>query len=552
MLKIVDALLWIVPPLGGDPQQFRAIVQNKLMLDSRRPMVGFANRKERESGGSFTGAMFFYALIGLVLAGAIYKAPSPLVGMTILHTTSLIMLTMTLIADFTNVLLDTTDNAIMQPKPVSGRTLFLARTAHISIYLGLLGLSLSIAALVIGAMRWSYLLPLVYLPTLAGGIILAICLASLFYLLALRFMDREKVRDILLYIQIGFSVLIFGGYQFMPRLMELADVQHARFDSKSWIWFYPPAWLAAPLDLVAGNVNRVTIGLTLLACIVPPIALLLVSRVLATRFNQMLAAMEITTERQTGPRNKDVRTLGASLAPLVGQNPVQRSTLEFVWTILSRDRQFKSRAYPSIAIMLIVPLGVLFSGQQGFWVALRELPSTQKHLFMLYLAAASLAPSIFLLRYSQYWQAAWIYEALPIARPGAILAPALVALMLRFVVPSFALISAALLWVWGPRILPDILLALLLTIALSLAEGIVIGRRLPFSEQFGVREGTGRFGKNMLLLALGAGLGGLHLLLRQHTWGVPAAIVVAVLLVYVLWSIFRSTSWEALSSSQQL
>jgi hypothetical protein len=167
----------------------------------------------------------------VALAGVLWRVGSPLVGMTIVHTTVLIMLTMTLIADFTNVLLDTNDNAILQPRPVSGRTLLLARTAHICIYLGLLGISLSLATMVVGTIRRSWWFVPVYLLTLDGCLMLAICVASLFYLVGLRAIGTERLRDIVLYIQILFTVLVFGVYQFLPRVVDMTRLETTRIAS---------------------------------------------------------------------------------------------------------------------------------------------------------------------------------------------------------------------------------------------------------------------------------------------------------------------------------
>src|SRR5690606_3572479 len=146
--------------------------------------------------------------------------------------------------------------------------------------------------------RWSPFFPLVYLVTLAGGIMLAICTASLFYLVALRITHHERVRDIVLYIQILFSVFIFGGYQILPRVMDMTRREAVRLEDRMWIYFYPPAWLAAPLDLLVGQVGTPQLILTALALVCPLLALLAVSRGLATRFNQMLAAMETSMERR--------------------------------------------------------------------------------------------------------------------------------------------------------------------------------------------------------------------------------------------------------------
>src|SRR5438876_3945782 len=106
IVRCASAFSPMVRLLGGDPAQFRAILETKLTLDSRRPMIGFANRREREAGNAFTGAMVMYALIGVFLANTLWNAGSLFVGATLVHATILLMLTMTLIGDFTNVLLD--------------------------------------------------------------------------------------------------------------------------------------------------------------------------------------------------------------------------------------------------------------------------------------------------------------------------------------------------------------------------------------------------------------------------------------------------------------
>ena len=53
----------------------------------------------------------------------------------IVHTYIIFMMAMTLVTDFATVLLDTTDNQVILPRPVSSKTLFMARLVHILLYL---------------------------------------------------------------------------------------------------------------------------------------------------------------------------------------------------------------------------------------------------------------------------------------------------------------------------------------------------------------------------------------------------------------------------------
>ena len=258
----------------------------------------------------------------------------------------------------------------------------------------------------------------------------------------------------MLYIQLFFSVFIFAGSQLLPRLIDTTRLESTRIETARWIYLYPPAWVAAPLDLLAGHVHRPQIVLTLIACIVPPLAFMLVVRGLAARFHHMLAAMESGESVQhpalsTQPNLQATQhsALGTQhflpfpLSRLMSSCPTFRSAFELFWTILSRDRLFKQRVYPSAAMLFIIPLGILLSDHRGLRVVVHELPSTNRHLFVLYLAAASFAPAILQLRYSAFWQAAWIYETPPIARPGELLAAALAVVFMRFILPAFALLE---------------------------------------------------------------------------------------------------------------
>ena len=64
--------------------------------------------------------------------------------MIVFYTYIMVMISMTLITDFSSILLDTSDNTIILPRPVDSRTLFAARLTHILLYLGQLGLGLTV------------------------------------------------------------------------------------------------------------------------------------------------------------------------------------------------------------------------------------------------------------------------------------------------------------------------------------------------------------------------------------------------------------------------
>ncbi|GAY74898.1 conserved protein [Sporolactobacillus inulinus] len=66
----------------------------------------------------------------------------------------LFMVMTAMIADFSSVLLDTRDQAILWTKPIDARTLHAAKTVHLCIYLILLTGALGLPAAIAGLMRF--------------------------------------------------------------------------------------------------------------------------------------------------------------------------------------------------------------------------------------------------------------------------------------------------------------------------------------------------------------------------------------------------------------
>ncbi len=551
LLRLFDVFQIPLVRLGVDYRQFRAILEAKLTLDSRR-QTPWAQRADKKSGwGSMAVTMLFYGFIGLFAASILFGARSALTGMTIVNAFIMTMIAMAVIADYSTVLLDTRDNAILQPRPVGGRTILVARIAHILIYLSLLALSLSLATIVTGTIVLHPLFPVVYLVTLCCSVGLVVCLASVFYLVAIRLMDAERFRNVLMYAQVGMSVLIFGGYQFLPQLLDFRVLRDLTIDDRWWIYVLPPAWMAAPIDLLTGHAGVPQIVLTCLAFVVPVAAMWIMVRELAPRFNRALAMLDATP---ADGKNSARETAGPSLLcrvfRLASRRPAERAAFELIWQLTARDRQFKLRTYPSMAMMFVMSFAfLLFSDPRGMRYALENLPQTQKYLFPLYFACAMVPMIVLQLRYSDKHEAAWIYGALPLARPGDVLMGGLKVVLVRFVVPTSVLVAGVVLAIWGVSKLPDIVLAFCAIVLAAILQSLLFGRRLPFSEGYGVMEGSGRSAKGFLLLVVPGILGGAHYVLLLVPGGVVMAIPAVVLIVILVARGYSNTDWATLGAA---
>ncbi len=249
LLKFLDLFRWAFTLMKADYDQLRAIVAIKLTMDNRRQIVAYRRKGNQEPGNAFLMTLFFYGIFGGLMAIMISGMPSVMIAMIVFYSYIMVMIAMTLITDFSAVLLDTSDNTIILPRPVDSRTLFLARSTHILLHLGMLALSLSIFPCVAVLVRYGALSTLVFIVLVALSVIAAVSLTNVFYLLILQFTSEERLRNVINYFQIIMAVAIMGGYQLMPRLMGRLDTETVlQFDLQWWHIFIPPVWIAAALD----------------------------------------------------------------------------------------------------------------------------------------------------------------------------------------------------------------------------------------------------------------------------------------------------------------
>jgi hypothetical protein len=281
------------------------------------------------------------------------------------------------------------------------------------------------------------------------------------------------------------------------------------------------------------------------------LCLFLVIRVLAPGFNRALAALENAPSRRSEIPGGVRRTggLSARLSRWFCSSPDERAAFELLWSVASRDRPFKLATYPMVAFVFLVMLVFLFRDEQGMAYAFERLTQSPEHLFFLYFASFLGPVAVLQLRYSDQHEAAWIYHALPVARPGVVLSAGLKMVLARFSAPLFGLVTAVVLVLWGIRILWDVLLVVCVLIGFSLVAALFFGRRFPFSEKRSGQQASGQSGKGFVFLIILAAAGGIHYGLTQIPGAVPAAVLVSVATLVFLFRAYRRTAWSRIEEA---
>ncbi len=124
--------------LGVNTTQLKAILKTKVTLGDRTPTgiraVKKTNQKKPTTGVSYT-QIFMSVFLGVMFMFSFFIGANYVTKLTIYFSMYIFVLTSTLIADFTTVLIDVRDNFIILPKPVNDKTVVLSRLLYIVIYI---------------------------------------------------------------------------------------------------------------------------------------------------------------------------------------------------------------------------------------------------------------------------------------------------------------------------------------------------------------------------------------------------------------------------------
>lgn len=498
-----------------DEQPFRALLRVKLILHQRS--VG------RRSGSfgilqnvGFALLLAFYALVGFGLGGLAFLIHEPVAYMSIAMTATVMMLAFPLVVDFSHLLVDTSDVALIAPLPVSGRTLLATRIVHVSMYVGLILLALAWGPVLLGSLAFgSVLFPVVYLFSLGAIGALTLLGIALLYLLVLRSVDLSRFQDAIVYVQVTAVVLLYAGMQLGPRVAQRLGVLDWLKERPELLAYFPPAWFGGLLATALGETSQLNTVLSICAVAGPVVlsaVVLLVARggILA-RLSEMSEAARPRRER---PRRHG---LSGRIAPWITRSPLERAGYDFLLGLSSTDRGFKMRTWPVLSVGVFSLISV---------VLLDDLASAAQALpFLAYLPLLAVPAVTANMRFSEHYQANWCFADLDHHESGEVLKGALEALLVRYLAIPLILLIPLCLAVAGPGCWLDLgfACAATVTIAFGLAPELI--DEMPFTRKFVQSQASSNAGMALFVMLLLAISIGLQIGLAQ----IPSAFAVAAL-----------------------
>lgn len=561
MNKILLRLVRLLAPLwrniGADPNQLQVILEAKLKMDSRRrsSFSNMGNRNKKETKNQDVMTMVLFGIMGIAFTFIVVAFQQTATGLAIYFTAWIVLVTLTLITDFTDVLIDVRDNYILFPRPINDRTITLSRLLHIGFYLSKLVLAFAITAWVTLTVKYGLVAFFVFIFLMIISVIIAILIVNVTYLVILRLTSPSKFKDIISYFQIGFTSLIFVGYYLLPQFIDLENFQGLDLLNNNWFRWLPSCWLGAFWDLVMnGNTATPIIVMSILAVFMPIISIYLVANFLAKDFNQKMLVI--------GQGGGDQKTKAIDLAKVAHpklswrdrtaawftNSTAEQAGYDWTWNITQRSRTFRVKLYPMFGFIPAYFLYIFLADEGSLTEKFESMLSSNRYIVLLYFCLFILTGAFNLTRFSEQYKASWVYFATPLEKPGPIIMGSFKACAVKYFLPFYSIISIITVVLWGPSALLDVGLSLLNVLFVGLVIAYFTQKNLPFSQAWENQSKGSNMAQGFMTLIFAGMIGAAHFFFINSFWWVaPVFYAVSATSLFFIYRAYAGLEWHQLS-----
>jgi hypothetical protein len=545
IFSFLDKFKTLFIKAGVDYDVMKKIIQIKLTMDGRAVPTVLNNQKYESSNSSaFKKSLLSYGFMGVMIGIFMLISLPVFYKMNVIIGIIIFMVMLTMISDFSSVLLDVKDKNILLPRPINEKTIAAAKIIHIFIYLSIIDICIAGPSLVIGAFKYGIVFFIVFFFQLFLITAFVLFFTSLLYYIILKFFDGEKLKDIINYFQIILTVVMAVSYQFIGRIYEISEMNLV-YHVKLWHYFLPSMWFTGAYSMIYdNNFSNYNICFIILSIILPIVGSLIYFKNVAPYFEKKL--QKLGNNGQVKKNKTSVKSRCQKIiARLVCRDKTEENFYVFTWNMISSERKLKLSLYPNLAMSIAFPLIFLVNGlsmKKSFHENI-EIIISGKGYFGIYMTVMFLITSVTVLCCSEKAKGAWVYKALPIKNPGIIFKGAIKAYIMKIVLPAFGVISFIFLIIFKFSIVKDILvIGLSLLVILILIFKLFI-KQLPFSKEFNYGQNQNwKLGITSIVLSGGSAL--LHSILRKIPFAITVYIGVLALIVIIVWKNSFKMSWE--------
>lgn len=528
-LRLLDKFRFLFIKLGIDYELMRKILHIKLTMDERRVPTLFSQastKKDKKYG--YIKSLWIYVLISLIFIPLMGFGDNYLFQMSITYAMIIFMIMTSMISDFSSVLLDIRDRTILSTKPITAKTINAAKFMHILIYLTYLTIALTVIPLLFSLYKQGIFFFIIMLFELVLINVFVVVLTAILYIVILRFFDGEKLKDMINYVQIGLSLVLMIGYQFLARSFELVNL-NIEMEFHWWSVFLIPMWFAAPFELLLnGDRSLFTIVFSVLAIIMPILSIWLYVKLIPT-FERNLQKLLSTSKSKKEKTN----FLKVFLLKIICRTDEERAFYRFASLMMKQEREFKLKVYPSLGFAFVIPF--------IFMINLFRFEDVDYSVSMgylnIYFSMLIIPTAVFMLGHSAKYKAAWIYKIFPLKGYSDFKKGSLKAFLVKLYIPLYVVLSVVFCFIYGTRIIPDLLAVLVASCLYTVFCYISYGSKIPFTKPYDEINDAQGWIALALFIPIGV-LAGIHYFMAtQITYGVLIYLAVLVIVNFVVWKV---------------
>ncbi len=552
----------IYEKMGVNTHHLKAILTTKLMMDDRRPPSIQQRQKKKNAKPikwATLGTMFMSAFLGLFFIISFFISKDTVTQFFLFFTFFIFLLASTLISDFTNVIIDIRDNAIILPKPINDKTFLLARLLHIVIHVSKLVLPMTIPSLITVGIIHGIRGVLILFLLIPPATLFTIFLINALYIFILKVTTPEKFKSIISYFQIVFAIVVYGSYQIVPRMINMSVLENYRFPQTSVSLLAPPFWFAGSWDfLYHNNYSIIIICAFILSIVMPALSIWVVIKYFAPSFNQKLAMISGSDAAERVDPTKSIsannqKPFAETLANLFTKKGAERMGFLHAWYITSRSRDFKMRVYPAIGYLLVYMIIMILRSKKGALEELQNQTLGGKFIFLggIYFISFVILQALAQIKYSDKYKASSIFYTSPIAIPGHVISGAVKATILKFYFPLALVICILGVAIMGVKILPNLLLGMSNQLCICFLIAYVSFVEMPFSRTESITVKTGSFIRGIISMLIPFILATLHFFIYNFMIAVLILMVLSMIAVWLVSGSVYNKTWSNLKVGYQ-
>ncbi|MGM9534496.1 MAG: hypothetical protein ACI3VR_04565 [Intestinibacter sp.] len=483
-LKILDLFKPLFKKFGVEYDKMRLIVKTKLTLDKRRG--GSSNGGKN----TFSQSLILYCVVGLFCSIILFTRMDMMTKMTTMFAFISVMLLTSFISDFSSVILDTSDKDIIGVTDVKQITLNMAKIVHVIIYISILSLAISGFSLIASLFTYNIGFCLLFILCIIFIDFLLIMVTSVLYYVLIKIFKGERLKDILNLFQVFMVLLFFVMYYIMSSSFGNIDFNYV-YKPGVYSLFIPFMWFASLFCVIfGGKTEALYIVMSVLAVVVPILMILLYVKLTPT-FEKNLEKLD----RVSYNKGKTKKSFASKLSEVLCKSNEERAFFNFIYNNLSRDREFKTRAYPTLATAALMPFILLFASYDkgmGIMNYINYLSKTNNFL-NIYVGIIVIQNCILLLKYSKEYEASFIYDVLPIGKKGNVYSAEFKVIIIKLFIPIFLVIGVPYMFLFKIGFIKHLLIAFVSTIFISMGTFRINEKVLPFSEDYAVTANSANF-----------------------------------------------------------